>query len=188
MLKIFSNNIKNIATIIIVAMFFSCGNKLQEVEDFLAEKNLPIGEAKEVNLIYTDSGRIKTKLLTPIMYDFSNRKDHPYTEFPKGITIITFDDRGDSVTLKADYAITFTKTKISEAVGNVSILNHSENSTLKTNQLFWDSGEHFIYTEKDFTLISNTDTINGKGLEANEDLTKINMKSVYGTVYVNESE
>ncbi|MEN8186304.1 MAG: LPS export ABC transporter periplasmic protein LptC [Bacteroidota bacterium] len=188
MLKKFLNNIINIAAILLVAMFFSCGNKLQEVEDFLAEKNLPIGEAKDVNLIYTDSGKVKTKLITPLMYDFSNRKDHPYTEFPKGIKIITYDEKGDSVTLKADYAITFTKTKISEAINNVLILNHAENSALMTDQLFWDSGEHFIYTEKDFTLISKKDTINGKGLDANEDLTKINMKSVYGTVYVNESE
>ncbi len=187
MLKLHFHNLKNIAAFLLVAMFFSCGNELQEVQDFLAEKNLPIGEAKDVFLIHTDSGRVVTKLITPLMYDYSNRKNHPYTEFPKGLTIISFEKNGDSVTLKADYAITYTKTNISEAVNNVSITNHAENSTLLTDQLFWDSNVHYIYTEKDFTLITQTDTINGKGLEAKEDLSRVNMKSIYGTVYVKEN-
>lgn len=187
MLKLHFHKFKNIAAIFLVAMFFSCGNELKEVQDFLAEKNLPIGEAKDVYLIHTDSGKVKTKLITPLMYDYSNRKEHPYTEFPKGLTITTYDNKGDSVTLKANYAITYTKTNISEAVDHVSITNHAEHSTLLTDQLFWDSGVHYIYTEKDFTLITRTDTINGRGLEAKEDLSQVNMKSIYGTVYVKEN-
>jgi LPS export ABC transporter protein LptC len=187
MLKLHFHKLKNIAAILLVAMFFSCGNELKEVQDFLAEKNLPIGEAKDVYLIHTDSGKVKTKLITPLMNDYSNRKRHPYTEFPDGLTIVTYDDKGDSVTLKADYAITYTKTNISEAVNNVSVTNHAEHSILFTDQLFWDSGVHYIYTEKKFTLITQTDTINGKGLEAREDLSQVNMKSIYGTVYVKEN-
>jgi LPS export ABC transporter protein LptC len=187
MLKLHFHNLKNIAAIFLAAMFFSCGNELKEVQDFLAEKNLPIGEAKDVYLIHTDSGKVKTKLITPLMDDYSNRKDHPYTEFPKGLTIVTYDNKGDSVTLKADYAVTYTKTNISEAVGNVSITNHADHSTLLTDQLFWDSSVHYIYTEKDFKLITEKNIINGKGLEAKEDLSKVNMKSIYGTVYVKEN-
>ncbi len=187
MLRLHFHKFKNIAAILIVAMFFSCGNELKEVQDFLAEKNLPIGEAKDVYLINTDSGKVKTKLITPLMYDYSNRKEHPYTEFPKGLTIITYDNKGDSVTLKAGYAITYTKTNISEAVDQVSITNHSEHSTLITDQLFWDSRVHYIYTEKDFTLVTEKNTIHGKGLEAKEDLSQVNMKSIYGTVYVKDN-
>lgn len=186
MLPLHNNILKNIAAIVLVAMFFSCGNELKEVQDFLADKNLPIGVAKNVNLIHTDSGRVNTNLITPLMNDYSNRENHPYTEFPKGLKITTYDTNGDSVVLKADYAITFTKTNISEATNNVSIVNYADNSTLKTSQLFWDANVHYIYTEKEFTLITQTDTIHGKGLDANEDLSKISMKSIYGTIYVKE--
>ncbi|MCK4562519.1 MAG: LPS export ABC transporter periplasmic protein LptC, partial [Flavobacteriaceae bacterium] len=72
MAKIILYKLPNIATILIVAMFFSCGNDIKEVEDFLAEKNLPIGVVKNINLIHTDSGRVKTNLIAPIMHDFSN--------------------------------------------------------------------------------------------------------------------
>jgi len=185
--KNISYQLKNIAAVFIVAMFFSCGNDIKEVEDFLAEKNLPIGIVKNVNLIHTDSGRIKTNLIAPIMHDFSNRKKHPYTEFPKGIKIITYDALGDSVILTANYSITYSNTNISEVKNNVNIINPAEGTKLSTDQLFWDANEHYIYTEKNFTLITKTDTIKGTGFESNEDLSKVNMKSISGTVYVNEN-
>jgi LPS export ABC transporter protein LptC len=171
---------------LIVAMFFSCGNDIKEVQDFLAEKNLPIGAAKNVYLVHTDSGKVKTILTAPLMHDFSNRESHPYTLFPEGVRIVSFDAKGDSVILTAGYSVTFTNTNISEVKNNVSIVNRAENTKLLTSQLFWDSNEHYIYTEKDFTLITQLDTIHGKGFESNEDLTKVNMKSIKGSVYVNE--
>lgn len=180
-------NIKSIATILSVAVLFSCENDLKKVQDFLADKNLPVGIAKNVDLIYTDSGRVKTKLITPLLYDFNNRKEHPYQEFPKGLKITNFDKKGDSIILTANYTKSYSKTGISEVKGNVIVINPKEKSKLFTEQLFWDQTTHYIYTEKSFILITKTDTIYGKGFESNEDLTKVTMKDISGTVYFNES-
>lgn len=188
MLQSVYHNIKSITTLFLVVMLFSCGNDLKEVQDFLADKNLPIGVAKNVNLIHTDSGRVKTKLITPLLHDFSNRETHPYQEFPEGIKIITFDKKKDSVTLTANYTRTYSKTGISEVKGNIIVTNHKEKSKLFTEQLFWDQTTHYIYTEKAFILITKTDTINGKGFESNEDLSKVTMKDISGPVYINESQ
>ena len=187
MAKWITNNLINIAAIFMVAMFFSCGNDIKEVQDFLAEKNLPIGAANNVYLVHTDSGVVKTILTAPVMQDFSNREDHPYTLFPEGIRIVSFDKAGDSVILTAGYSITFTKTNISEVKDSVTVINPADKTKLFTDQLFWDSNEHYIYTENKFTLITRLDTIHGQGFESNEDLTKVNMKSIKGSVYVNES-
>lgn len=189
MLKNNSNILLNIAAISLVAMFFSCGNKIQEVEDFLADKNLPIGEVKSVHLIHTDSGRIKTKLIAPLMLDYSNRKEHPYSKFPDGIKIVTFDKKEDSVILTADYSVSFNKTSISEVKGNVVVVNEADGSKLMTDQLFWDANEHYIYTEKRFILISNSDTIKGIGFESNENLSKVNMKAIHDSqIYVKDNQ
>ena len=83
---------KSIATIMIVGMLFSCTNDSKKVRDFLAEKNLPIAVAKDAHHIYKDSGRITSKLTTSLLNDFSNRKKHPYNEFPEGIKIINFEN------------------------------------------------------------------------------------------------
>ena len=165
----------------------SCGNDIKEVQDFLADKNLPIGVAKNINLIHTDSGRLKTRLIAPVLNDFSNRKAHPYQEFPEGIQITSFDPQGDSITLTANYTRSYSLTAISEIKDNVVVINHKDNTKLYTDQLFWDQNTHYIYTEKAFRLITQTDTINGKGFESNEDLSKVTMKDISGTIYVNES-
>jgi len=186
MLKSVIHIIKNSATILLVALFFSCGNEIKEVQDFLADKNLPIIVGENINLIHTDSGKVKNKLITPLLNDYRNREKHPYQEFPKGIKVITFDIKGDSTTLLANYAIVYSKTEISEVKGKVEIINHKEKSTLFTEQLFWDQSTHYIYTEKPFKLITQTDTINGKGFESKDDLTHVVMKDIYGAIYLSE--
>lgn len=188
MLKYLIKNKLNIATLIIVAMFFSCGNNLKEIEDFLAEKNLPISDAKNIYLVETDSGKMKTKLIASVMNDFSNRKNHPFIEFPDGIKVVNYNKSNDSVILTADYSINYSLTNISEVKGNVKVFNYADSSQLITEQLFWDAKEHYFYTEKNVVLIQKTDTIRGIGFESNEDLTKSNMKSIHDShVIINEN-
>ena len=167
-------------------MLFSCSNNTKEVRDFLASKNLPIGIAKEAFHVYKDSGRITSKLISPLLYDFSNRRDHPYNEFPKGIKIVNLD-RKDSVTITGNYALSYLKTKISEIKGNVIVLNHTENSKLETEQLFWDQNTKYFFSEKPFTLSTLKDTIYGVGFECKEDLSKHLAKKTTGKLVTSEN-
>lgn len=183
-----SKNMKySIATFSLVAMLFSCTNSAKEVKDLLADKNQPIGIAKNINHIYKDSGNITNKLKTPLLNDFSNRKEHPYNEFPKGLKIVTINKNGkDSTTITGNYALTYNKTSISEIKGNVVIINHTQKTKLETNQLFWDQKQTYFFTEDGFRLTTPTDTINGFGFEAKQDLTKWIAKDITGKVRVNQ--
>ncbi len=181
--------IKSIAAILLVAMLFSCGNNFEEVNDFLADKNLPIAVTKNIALVYTDSGYVKNKLKSKLLYNFENRKKHPYQEFPKGIKIITFDKNGDSTTITGDYAITYGKTEISEIRGNVTVYNHSQKLTLKTKQLYWDQKENYFYSSKKSVLSSPKDTVIGlEGFDSKADLTNAGMMNNSGTLYVDKNE
>ncbi len=185
--------VKNIMTNIVIAgsitMFFSCTNNAKEVRDFFAEKNLPIGVARNTNHVYKDSGRISSRMMTPLLHDFSNRYDHPYSEFPEGIKIITINKNGiDSTTITGNYCISYKKTAISEIKDNVVVLSHSDNVKLETNQLFWDQKSKFFFTEDGFRLTTKRDTINGFGFEANQDLTKWTAKDITGDVAANQKE
>lgn len=183
-IKIF---IKSIAVVCTTAMLFSCTNNTKKVKDFLADKNLPIGIAKKAHHTYKDSGRITSKLITPLLNDFSNRKEHPYNEFPNGIKIVNFNNKGkDSVTIVGDYAISFAKTQISEINGNVVVFNHTEKSKLETEQLFWDQNTKYFVTEKAFTFTTIKDTIYGVGFECKEDLSKHLAKRFTGKLETKE--
>ena len=60
-------------------MFYSCKNSSKEINDFLADQNLPIGIAENINHAYKDSGAITSRLIAPIFWDYSNRKLTPYS-------------------------------------------------------------------------------------------------------------
>ena len=168
-------------------MLFSCSNNTQKARDFLADKNLPVGTSKNAYHLYKDSGRVTSKLITPIMLDFSNRKAHPYSEFPNGIKIINFENRGkDSVTITGNYALSYSKTSVSEIKGNVVVINHTDSSRLETEQLFWDEKTKYFVSEKAFKLTKENDTIFGVGFESKDDLTKHLAKKTTGKLETSE--
>lgn len=180
---------KSIVVVFITTVLFSCTNDSKQVRDFLAEKNLPIAVAKDAYHVYKDSGRVTSKLITPLLNDFSNRKNHPYNEFPKGIKIVNFENSGvDSVTVVGDYALSFSKTSISEIKGNVVVINHTEKTKLETSQLFWDQKNKYFFSEKSFVLTTPTDTFKGIGFESKEDLSKRVIKKLTGEIITNENE
>ncbi|WP_435415851.1 LPS export ABC transporter periplasmic protein LptC [Polaribacter aestuariivivens] len=179
--------LKSITVITFTVMLFSCSNSTEEVRNFLEEKNLPIGKAKDAYHVYKDSGRITSKLITPLLLDFSNRKAHPYNEFPEGIKIINFENNGkDSVTVIGDYALTYSKTEISEIKGNVVVINHTDKSRLETEQLFWDQKTSYFVSEEPFTLYQEKDTVIGIGFECKEDLSKHLAKKTVGKLETKE--
>lgn len=170
---------KNIAAISLVAMFFSCTNNSNDVQNLFLIKNQPVGIAKDLNHVYKDSGRVTSKLITSMLLDFSNRTAHPYNEFPEGITLISYSNNGkDSITIKGNYCLTYTKTLITRLKGNVWILNHTDKSKLHTEQLLWDQNTDYLYSEKKFTLTTPDDVINGVGFESKKDLSKFLAKQM----------
>ncbi len=186
MTKSVVNTIKSIAIVLTVAMFFSCTNDAKEVRDFLADKNLPIGVAYNINHKHTDSGRINVKMKAPVMLDFNNRDKHPYSEFPEGIKITSIEKNGDSITIEGGYAKSYKKTQISEIKYNVVIYNYAQKHKLVTSQVFWDQKAQYYFTEKKFVFYTLTDTIRGTGFEASEDLNNWWVKNQTGVINIKE--
>lgn len=177
---------KSSVVLFLATLLFSCTNDMKKVHDFLADKNLPIGVSVNINSVYKDSGRITTKIKSPLFNDFSNRAKHPYSEFPKGIHITRIEQNGDSTTVTGNYAISYSKTQMAEIRDEVVVTNFANNYTLYTPQLFWDQNEHFFITEKKFTLITPADTLYGVGFESSEDLTNWHAKDNSGSLHVSE--
>ncbi|MEN8703676.1 MAG: LPS export ABC transporter periplasmic protein LptC [Polaribacter sp.] len=188
MKKLVTLFLKSTAVCLGTVVLFSCSNSSNSARDFLADKNLPVGTAKNIYHTYKDSGFITSKLITNRMLDFSNRKAHPYSEFPDGIKIINFENNGlDSVTITGDYAITYSKTSVSEIRGHVVVKNHSDFSKLVTEQLFWDQKTSYFVSEKPFTLTKENDTIFGVGFESKDNLSKHLAKKITGKLETSEN-
>ena len=82
--------------IIVVSMVLGCENNFKEVQKNDYSEFVPSGDADNVNLKYTDSGKIKSILISPKMYDYANA-EFAFTEFPKGVDVTIYDNKGKKV-------------------------------------------------------------------------------------------
>lgn len=168
-------------TIFIVTMFFSCESDIQKVKKLNETSFIPTGEADSLNLKYTDSGKIKSILVSQKMLDYSNIKN-PFTEFPKGVKVTMYDNIGQTTTIVSDYAISYKKTDIIDLQGNVTITSH-DGKKLETSQLYFDQKNEWFFTEKHFKYTDEKGGfLQGPGVDFSKDFKIFNMQKSSGQV------
>lgn len=182
--------VKSLSKITIVLLvLIGCKNSSKEINDFLADKNLPIGVTENVNYVYKDSGQVTSRIIAPLYWDFTNREANPYYEFPEGIKIVRINRlTKDSITTIGDYAISYDVTKVSEIIGNVVVINHHDGVTLNTDQMYWDQKENYYFSKSPFTIFTETDTITGVGFESKSDLSNWILNNTKGDFIVDQKE
>lgn len=125
-------------------ILFSCKKNFKEIQQIGVLQNGPAGEAKNINLKYTDSGKIKANLVSPKMLDYSNR-DFPFSEFPEGIHLDLFDDQNHKSIVIADYAISYSETDLIDLQGNVVLMTYTKD-TLFAEQMYYDQRREQLFT------------------------------------------
>jgi LPS export ABC transporter protein LptC len=172
--------------IIIMGSFVSCKNDIETINALNNEIKLPDQSGFNIEITYTDSGKIQGKIYAPEVNKF-DRGEEPYVEFPKGMKVMFYDslERPTSY-IKANYAIFYEKKQLWEARNQVVAENLVNHDKLETEQMFWNQKEEKIYSEK-FTRLTNSDGISyGEGgFESRQDMSKWRLKGSSGTLNVN---
>ena len=168
---------------IISVTFFSCESNFKEVQKSNFSEFTPSGEAEFINLKYTDSGRIKVVLVSPRMLDYA-AVSFPFTEFPKGINVTLFDEKGKKTYVTSNYAVTYKITDIIDLQGNVKITNET-GQLLETEQLYFDQKNEWFYTEKKYKFTDPKGVSFGEGIDFSKDFKIINSQKISGQVYDN---
>jgi LPS export ABC transporter protein LptC len=167
-----------ISTVYIV--FSSCESNFKDVQKINFSEFTPSGEADNFNLKYTDSGKIKSILVSPKMLDYSN-VEFPFTEFPKGIDVTIYDEKAKRTFVTANYAISFKGTDIIDLQGNVVIKTES-GQKLETTQLYFDQKNEWFHTEKSFKLSAPNGVSYGEGIDFSKDFQIVNSQRVKGQI------
>lgn len=175
------NSLVALVVVSAMALLFSCESNFKEVQRINSVAFSPSGEADNVDLKYTDSGKIKAILVSPKMLDYSNAK-YPFTEFPKGIHVTLFDENQKKSFVDSDYAITYAKTDIIDLQGNVKITS-SDGKLLQTEQLYYDQKNEWFFTEKHFKYTDEAGGyLEGPGVDFSKDFKVFNMQKSSGEV------
>ncbi|WP_378178812.1 LPS export ABC transporter periplasmic protein LptC [Aquimarina sp. SS2-1] len=175
----------NFVTAFAVTLFFSCQSNALKADNYNITEDAPMAEGYELNLKYTDSGRLTAILKTPRIKDYAN-KNFPYQEFPDGIILDIIDKEGKVSVVKADYAIFYKETGIIDMRGNVDVKT-ADSTHLEARQLYWDQSINWVFTDQPYKSILADGTVNeADGFDANQDFTILNSRVNEGIMFIEE--
>ncbi len=163
-----------------VFLIMGCESNFKEVQKINFSEFMPSGEAENFNLKYTDSGKIKSILVSPKMLDYSN-VEFPFTEFPKGIHVTMYDNNGKRTFITSEYAVTFKGTDLIDLQKNVKISNES-GQFLETQQLYFDQKNEWFFTEKKFKFTDPKGVSFGEGIDFSKDFKIVNSQRINGAI------
>jgi LPS export ABC transporter protein LptC len=175
--------------LLLPVFFWSCENDLKKVQQISSrEVNKPVETTIGVDVIYSDSAKVKARMTAPIMLNYTATKTvKPYYEMPKGVHIDFYDLKQKIIsTVTAEYAITKNESKIIELHRNVVVVN-DKGDTFKSQELIWDQLAKKFYSNQFSTLTQTTgNTISGSTFRCNEDLSNPEFLQSTGKFNVNQ--
>jgi LPS export ABC transporter protein LptC len=182
--------IKLLAITSAMLFMFSCSNDIDEIHALSNQLDLPNQSGKNIEVWYTDSGKLQLKFIAPLMSQYTKKEGGPYFEFVGGVEVLFFDVTGTPESkVTAGYAIYYEEKKLWEARDSVVARNLKTNEQLETEQLYWDLDKKLVYSQV-FTKITNKDGVyyGESGFEATQDMKKYKLKGSSGTVNVKNDE
>ena len=177
---------KSVMAIAIAITLFACEGNYKNVQRLNLKDGAPVAEGQNVNLFYTDSGRVVTNLMAPRLLDYSNF-EFPYQEFPEGVEVHFFEN-GDKSTVKSDYARRYDATGIVDLRENVR-LTTADGNVLEAEQLYWDQNNQWLFTDQPYRITFSDGSYNdGARFDANEDFTVFLSRKNDGVQLINQNQ
>ncbi len=139
--------------------------------------------ASNIEVIFSDSGHLQAKLVSPYLKRYSGEKS--LIEFPKGFKVFIYDSiKQVSTTIAGNYGRQNESNHTMEASGNVILRNEKENKQLNTEHLVWDEQKRLIWSEVRVKITTPDKVLFGDGMESNESFTRYTIKNPSGQMTV----
>jgi len=177
-----------LAIVVMLVLSSSCGSKHKDLGKAITDRDtIPTLATYKLTTLISDSGIIRYRIQTDEwkIYDHTNP---PRWTFEKKAHLERFDlDNKVDVTIDADTAYYYTKTKLWELRGHVKVRN-IKGEQFTTELLYWDERKGSIYSERFITIEQADKTITGHGFESNQEMTVYVIHHPEGVVYVDEEK
>lgn len=174
---------ESIAVLWGMAMLFSCNNNIKEVNEFLSASSLPLLSGDGLELVYSDSAKVRYILRTPEYFKYKKEREE-YDEFPSGLYAESFNPNGELVgTISCKYAKKNEEDRIWTLKDQVVVRN-PDGKKLETELLFWDMEKATIYSDRYVRLTDKGQVIEGNGFESDQDICNPKFKNISGTLEI----
>ncbi|MCC6289551.1 MAG: LPS export ABC transporter periplasmic protein LptC [Chitinophagaceae bacterium] len=167
----------------------SCENDEKVLQE-RAKRKMGVDEAKKIELLYSQSGKVRSRLTAPVMLRYQDTL--PRVEFPNSLHIDFFDS-----TLQVENIVDSKYGRYIEGQNraflrdSVVAIQLTKMDTVRCQELWWDQNKQLFYTDKPATVTKKDGTIihAAKGLKASQDFKKIEFfETLDGTLVVSNAE
>ena len=177
-------------TLMMLALLLSgCENDIERINLVTEETETPILKSTNIEVIYSDSAKVKVQILAPFYQSFPD-VEKPYDEFPQGMEVFFYNDSAKIESeIRADYTIYYAQDKLWHATGNVIVRRLDNGDAIYTEELFWDMDKEEIYSHS-YTRVHNEDNIlyGKQGFKSDQDLSNWQLIGSSGTINVQDEE
>jgi len=174
------------ALFVTVLLFSACENDINKIREISAKEiNTTVQQTTGVDVIYSDSARVKIHLTAPLMLDYT-QKAKPYTVMPKGVKVQFFNDSlKASSTVVADSAVNLQAEKLIKLYHNV-VATNDKGETFKSDELIWDQNTKKLHSDKQVQIrMADGTVMNGTRFESNQSLWPWTLDQSTGVIQVN---
>ncbi len=163
----------------------SCGgDDLKKVSSIAANKvTLSKDRTYGVEVIYSDSAKVKAKGYAPILDKVTPSAGAIYSEMPKGVKIYFYDEFLRSKgSITSNYAINKETERITIFRKNVVVV--TDNMTFTTEELTWDENKRMYFSPAGTVTTKDGNILNGTSFSAPQDFStySITMPSGHANV------
>lgn len=169
-------------------MLFSCSNNLEEVKEVMSRSDGPDEITEGVIMLFTDMGKSKLKLESPLVYRFLDNEEMKI-ECPNGMKVTFYDtlENIESV-LTANYGLLLSDGQYLKVKDSV-VFQNNKKDRLNTELLNIYFEKDSIYTDKFVKVSTENGVVSGTGLVSNSNFTKYELLNIRDSHYnVNEKQ
>lgn len=171
---------RNIVLICAAALLVAgCEEKIRpSVLSEVDSRTLPQQESWNSTVLLTDSGRTKALIRAGYIRVFDNPR---VTMLSEGVMVDFYDEEEQPTSVLTSLeAKVNDRTNDLEAWGSVVVVSLEDSTTLRTERLFWDDRRQLIHTNEFVRIVSPRESIQGHGLEAEQNLRNYRIFRVSG--------
>lgn len=169
----------------VTVLLMSCVKKEFDLDSLRASRDYSIEEARDVQVLYSDSAILRVKIRGPLLrrYVYRFRVEE---EFPEGMFMTFYDPNSNpSAWLSAKYAIRKSQ-EHQTIVRDSVVLFNTLGEKLEGLELIWDENAETISTDKFVKITRPDEIIYSRGFSSNQDFSKYTLYAVEGEMLFQE--
>lgn len=165
----------------------ACSNDAESVR-FFEQKVLPLQTVTNGKVDRSEYGRKQVHLEAPKIVQYG--EPDPRTEYPDGIQLWIYDSESHNLKayVKAGFAVSHDNTKLTEVRDKVVIIDYGTGDTSYLHDLYWNSQEKRVYSNKPVRSVNGNRVTYGDGFESDDNFDQPMILRQRGTIEWKEEE